>query len=52
MRKEVIMRNLYAIILLSLSGILYAQEDSLTVEKDSILTETMPVLPTVPSQDI
>src|SRR5690606_18000705 len=52
MRKEVIMRNLYAIILLSLSGLMYAQVDSTQVEKDSIINQPMPELPTVPSQDI
>ena len=52
MRKEVIMRNLYAIILLSLSGLMYAQVDSLQVENDSIINQPMPELPTVPSQDI
>src|SRR5690606_524938 len=51
MRKRVIMRNLYAILFLISGGIIFAQEDSLQIVKDSVVIDTVQSLPE-PTQDI
>lgn len=45
MRKRLIMRNLYAALFLTLSGLIFAQEDSLTVVRDSVVMDSVQLLP-------
>src|SRR5690606_770285 len=53
MRKRLNMRSLYAILLLAFSGMIFAQEDSLQVEKDSVIMDSVQPMPELqPTQDI
>ncbi len=52
MRKRVIMKNLYAFMLFTLSGILFAQEDSLQMVKDSVKIDSEQMVPQSPTQDV